>query len=182
MFQPLRSQLWTCPFLSAGSFSLHPSPSVYTQWCCWWMLRSMCCSTWEREDVGQVGGGSLLPRHLWAHLLLQFPTSAPAQRETLGQIIVAVLGCLWLGSPGHPEWLCDVSGALSSKAEPWSCIVIWQASVADLGLTGVGDDRMIKRWSNSPWLSFVGLPTLKQASSFCKAAGTLCGQFLHHGA
>ena len=21
----------------------------------------MCCSTWEREDVGQVGGGSLLP-------------------------------------------------------------------------------------------------------------------------
>ena len=67
------------------------------------MLWSVCCSTWEREDVGQVGGGSLLPRYLWAHLLLQFPTSAPAQRETLGQIIVVMLGCLWLGSPGHPE-------------------------------------------------------------------------------
>ena len=53
--------------------------------------------------MGQVGGGSLLPRHLWAHPLLQFLTSAPAQRETLGQIIVAVLGCLWPGSPGHPE-------------------------------------------------------------------------------
>lgn len=106
----------------------------------------MLKSTWEREDVGQAGGGFLLPRQLWPHFLLQFPTSVPAQREAPWHTY-----CRWpcqavcsRGLPGTQNCSVTFQGHVS-PTQSWFLFVIQQASVADLVFNrSVDDDRMIK--------------------------------------
>lgn len=136
------------------------------------VLQGMCCMQWEEEDLGQVG--ERLPsaprEHLWAHLLLQFPHTLLLLRGDSWADYCGRAGLSVAGVSLFRNVITGISGALSSKAEPWSCIVfggIWQI----LGLTGVSRSAQDDK-SQFPMAWALVASALAQASSFTGKAAS----------